>query len=87
MCRILKGVTHSPTQILLFQTKYITLFNMETRDVETDQVNVTIKRPIKVIHFSDGIEEEIEEVNANELASAPNNEDSVDPVNSIISID
>lgn len=60
---------------------------METRDVETDQVNVTIKRPIKVIHFSDGIEEEIEEVNANELASAPNNEDSVDPVNSIISID
>ncbi|XP_013161966.1 PREDICTED: protein FAM177A1-like [Papilio xuthus] len=53
---------------------------METRDVETtDQVNVTIKRPIKVIHFSDGIEEEIEEVHTNELASAPHNEDSVDP--------
>ncbi|XP_068630297.1 protein FAM177A1 [Battus philenor] len=53
---------------------------METRDNGLlPQVNLTIKRPFKVIHFSDGIEEEIEEVNASELDSIPRNEDNIDP--------
>ncbi|CAH2041556.1 unnamed protein product, partial [Iphiclides podalirius] len=52
---------------------------MEIRDVDlAAQVNINISRPIKVIHFSDGIEEEIEEVTANNLDCAPKSEHNVD---------
>lgn len=54
---------------------------METRDIDsTAQVNVNIRRPIKVIHFSDGIEEEIEEVHTNNLESLPKSDCNVDTV-------
>ncbi|XP_034832688.1 protein FAM177A1 [Maniola hyperantus] len=46
------------------------------------EVQVTINRPKQVIHFSDGVEEEIEEEKVNELQSAPETEQSVvDPKN------
>ncbi|CAH2270074.1 jg16534 [Pararge aegeria aegeria] len=41
------------------------------------EVQVTINKPKRVIYFSDGIEEEIEEEKANELQSTP--EQIVDP--------
>lgn len=54
---------------------------METRDIDsTAQVNVNIRRPIKVIHFSDGTEEEIEEVHTNNLESLPKSDYNVDTV-------
>ncbi|XP_045773774.1 protein FAM177A1-like isoform X1 [Maniola jurtina] len=45
------------------------------------EVQVTINRPKRIIHFSDGVEEEIEEEKVNELQSAPETEQSVDPKN------
>ncbi|CAK1582917.1 unnamed protein product [Parnassius mnemosyne] len=55
---------------------------METSDaseISNTQVNVTINRPIRILHFSDGVEEEIQEANVNELASVPKIEDNIDP--------
>ncbi|XP_038212773.1 protein FAM177A1-like isoform X2 [Zerene cesonia] len=42
-------------------------------DVENSQVEVTLNRPIRIIHFSDGVEEEIEEDTVDEslLSWAP----------------
>ncbi|XP_072937110.1 protein FAM177A1 [Epargyreus clarus] len=40
---------------------------------------VTINRPLRVIHFSDGVEEEIEQDKVDGLQSAPTTEENVDP--------
>lgn len=45
----------------------------------SSEVQVTIKKPGRVLHFSDGVEEEIEQEEAAELASEPQ-ETNVDPV-------
>lgn len=41
---------------------------------------VTITKPARVLHCSDGIIEEIEEENVEELHSKPSNEENIDPV-------
>ncbi|KAM3962044.1 protein FAM177B [Aphomia sociella] len=54
---------------------------METNHntIANTQVGVTINKPSKVLHFSDGVEEEIEEAAVSDLNSNPSNEDNVDP--------
>ncbi|XP_023946405.1 protein FAM177A1 isoform X1 [Bicyclus anynana] len=44
---------------------------------QDSEVQLTINKPKRVIHFSDGVEEDIEEEKVNELQSAP--EQNVDP--------
>ncbi|KAJ8719503.1 hypothetical protein PYW08_011678 [Mythimna loreyi] len=44
-----------------------------------NETQVTINKPVRVLHFSDGVEEEIEEVDAVELASEPQETNNVDP--------
>lgn len=43
------------------------------------ETHVTIKKPARVLHFCDGVDEEIEEEEAAELATEPQ-ETNVDPV-------
>ncbi|CAG4961781.1 unnamed protein product [Colias eurytheme] len=47
-------------------------------DIENSQVELTINRPSRIIHFSDGTQEEIEEDTVDEVSSAKP-EDNVDP--------
>lgn len=50
-------------------------------DGSNRQTSVTINTPANVIHCSDGVIEEIHEDKVEEVASAPQNQDSdVDPV-------
>ncbi|KOB75671.1 Uncharacterized protein OBRU01_04855 [Operophtera brumata] len=44
-----------------------------------DSVNVTINRPTKVLYFSDGVEEVMEEINVNQQESQPDSSRVVDP--------
>lgn len=54
---------------------------MEKSIDNTDTVNVTIKKPTRVLHFSDGVDEEIEEERSSELKAAPDAaSDNIDPV-------
>lgn len=53
------------------------------QETNVSDVLVTINRPIKVLHFSDGVEEEVQQDKANELQSVPNNNENVDPVSNI----
>lgn len=50
------------------------------KELHNSQVEVNLSRPIKVIHFSDGIEEIMEENQVTELDSAPKDKEVVDPV-------
>lgn len=50
--------------------------------MENTETQVTIKKPGRVLHFSDGVEEEIETEEASELACEPE-ESEVDPVRKI----
>ncbi|XP_050344375.1 protein FAM177B isoform X1 [Nymphalis io] len=43
------------------------------------QVNLTMNRSIRILHFSDGVEEEIEEEKVNELQSVNKTDANVDP--------
>ncbi|KAG7302226.1 hypothetical protein JYU34_013706 [Plutella xylostella] len=56
---------------------------METRSENgaENQTEITINRRIKILHFSDGVEEVMEEVKTGDLQSAPGSkpEDNVDP--------
>lgn len=45
-----------------------------------DSVNVTINRPTKVLYFSDGVEEVMEERNVEQQQSEPDSSQAVDPV-------
>ncbi|XP_032518000.1 protein FAM177A1-like [Danaus plexippus] len=49
------------------------------KELHNSQVEVNLSRPIKVIHFSDGIEEIMEENQVTELDSAPKDNEVVDP--------
>lgn len=52
---------------------------MEVQNNSND-VEVTINRAPRVLHFSDGVEEEIEQENITELNSELKAEETVDPV-------
>lgn len=52
--------------------------SVETKN-DTPAVEVTINKPGKVLHFCDGVDEEIEEVDTAELQNAPHPEPEVDP--------
>lgn len=56
---------------------------MEVQD-NSNNVEVTINKPGRVLHFSDGIDEEIVEENISELKSEPEAEETVDPVSRIL---
>ncbi|CAG9583108.1 unnamed protein product [Danaus chrysippus] len=49
------------------------------KERNNSQVEVNLSRPIKVIHFSDGIEEIMEENQVTELDSAPKDNEVIDP--------
>ncbi|XP_028174249.1 protein FAM177A1-like [Ostrinia nubilalis] len=51
---------------------------MENQD-NTNAVTLTINKPARVLHFSDGVDEEILEENVAELESNPKAEETVDP--------
>lgn len=44
------------------------------------QVQVTINRPITILHFSDGVEEEIEEENVNNVQNVQKTHENVNAV-------
>lgn len=44
------------------------------------QVQVTINRPITILHFSDGVEEEIEEEKVNDVQNVQKTHENVNPV-------
>ncbi|XP_026494646.2 protein FAM177A1 isoform X1 [Vanessa tameamea] len=54
---------------------------METNEVNKmdSAVHVNINRSIRMLHFSDGVEEEIEEEKVNELQSVKNIDENIDP--------
>ncbi|CAH2090235.1 unnamed protein product [Euphydryas editha] len=54
---------------------------MATNEENTlnSQVQVTINRPIRILHFSDGVEEEIEEEKVNDLQSVQISHENIDP--------
>lgn len=45
-----------------------------------EETGVTINTPKKVLHFSDGVEEEFEETKTDGSNMAPSADDSIDPV-------
>lgn len=51
-----------------------------TPENNVSDVSLTINRSIKFLHFSDGVEEEVQEEKISELQSVPNNNENVDPV-------
>lgn len=59
---------------------------MDSAEGNTSQRDhaVTINRSIKIIHFSDGVSEEIEQQTATELQTQPNAEETVDPVSLLL---
>lgn len=51
-----------------------------SKAMDNEQVNITVNKSGRVLHFSDGVDEEIEEITAAEVHNSPNTEDNVDPV-------
>ncbi|XP_041981609.1 protein FAM177A1-like [Aricia agestis] len=55
-------------------------WNFTKKMEESNEVQVTINRPTKIIHFSDGVDEEIEQEKATEVnCTVSNNVDDVNP--------
>ncbi|XP_063538424.1 protein FAM177A1-like [Cydia strobilella] len=53
---------------------------MESKhEVPSDQSDICINRRVKLLHFSDGVEEVIEQQNVSELDAAPKHEETVAP--------
>ncbi|GBP37150.1 Protein FAM177A1 [Eumeta japonica] len=47
--------------------------------MDNKQVQITINSPVKVLHFSDGVDEVIEEHKTTELNTAPTEDENVNP--------
>lgn len=54
-----------------------------TQENNVSDVSLTINRSIKFLHFSDGVEEELQEEKISELQSAPHDSENVDTVSNI----